>query len=102
VADPDGNGGIALTVTVRIPAPLRKVTGEREVVTADDGSLLEIISRLDQKYPGLKERLCDESGEIRRFINLYVNGEDVRFLSGLQTPVKSGDEVSIVPAVAGG
>jgi molybdopterin synthase sulfur carrier subunit len=102
VADPDGNGGIALTVKVRIPAPLRKVTGEREVVTTDGGSLLEIISRLDQEYPGLKERLCDESGEIRRFINLYINGEDVRFLSGLETPVKAGDEVSIVPAVAGG
>jgi molybdopterin synthase sulfur carrier subunit len=92
-----------LSVTVRIPAPLRKVTGEREVVTADDGgSLLEMINRLDKEYPGLKERICDESGEIRRFVNLYINGEDVRFLSGLQTPVKSGDEVSIVPAVAGG
>jgi molybdopterin synthase sulfur carrier subunit len=92
-----------LSVTLRIPAPLRKITGEREVVTADrGGSLLEIINRLDQEYPGLKERLCDESGEIRRFVNLYINGEDVRFLSGLETPVKAGDEVSIVPAVAGG
>jgi molybdopterin synthase sulfur carrier subunit len=92
-----------LSVTVRIPAPLRKVTGEREVVTADDGSsLLEMISRLDKEYPGLKERLCDESGELRRFVNIYINGEDVRFLSGLQTTVKAGDEVSIVPAVAGG
>ena len=92
-----------MSVTVRIPAPLRKVTGEREVVTADDGgSLLEMINCLDQEYPGLKERICDESGEIRRFVNLYINGEDVRFLSGLQTPIKAGDEVSIVPAVAGG
>jgi len=92
-----------LSVTVRIPAPLRKVTGEREVVTADDGgSLLEMISRLDKEYPGLKERICDESGELRRFVNIYINGEDVRFLSGLQTTVKAGDEVSIVPAVAGG
>ena len=92
-----------MSVTVRIPAPLRKVTGEREVVTADDGgSLLEMISRLDKEYPGLKERLCDESGELRRFVNIYINGEDVRFLSGLQTTVKAGDEVSIVPAVAGG
>jgi molybdopterin synthase sulfur carrier subunit len=88
---------------VRIPAPLRKVTGEREVVTADGGgSLLETINRLDQEYPGLKERICDESGELRRFVNIYVNGEDVRFLSGLQTTIKAGDEVSIVPAVAGG
>jgi molybdopterin synthase sulfur carrier subunit len=92
-----------LTVTVRIPAPLRKVTGERDVVTADvGGSLLEIITRLDHEYPGLKERICDEKGELRRFVNLYINGEDVRFLSGLETPVKAGDEVSIVPAVAGG
>jgi len=92
-----------LSVTVRIPAPLRKVTRERDVVTADGGrSLLEMINRLDKEYPGLKERLCDESGEIRRFVNLYINGEDVRFLSGLETPVKAGDEVSIVPAVAGG
>ena len=92
-----------MSVTVRIPAPLRKVTGEREVVTAaDGGSLLEMINHLDKEYPGLKERICDESGELRRFVNLYVNGEDVRFLSGLQTPVKAGDEVSIVPAVAGG
>jgi molybdopterin synthase sulfur carrier subunit len=91
-----------MSVTVRIPGPLRKVTGNRETVTADGGSLVEIIGRLDQEYPGLKERLCDESGEIRRFINLYVNGEDVRFLSGLETPLKAGDEVSIVPAVAGG
>ena len=92
-----------MSVTVRIPAPLRKVTRERDVVTADGGrSLLEMINRLDKEYPGLKERLCDESGEIRRFVNLYINGEDVRFLSGLETPVKAGDEVSIVPAVAGG
>ena len=92
-----------MSVTVRIPAPLRKVTGEREVVTADDGgSLLETINRLDKEYPGLKERLCDESGELRRFVNIYINGEDVRFLSGLETTVKAGDEVSIVPAVAGG
>jgi molybdopterin synthase sulfur carrier subunit len=94
---------MTLSVTVRIPAPLRKVTGEREVVTADGGgNLLEMIDRLDKEYPGLKDRICDESGELRRFVNLYINGEDVRFLSGLQTAVKAGDEVSIVPAVAGG
>ena len=92
-----------MSVTVRIPTPLRKLTGDREVVTADGGSsLLEIIGRLDQEYPGLRDRICDESGEMRRFVNLYVNGEDVRFLSGLETLVKEGDEVSIVPAVAGG
>ena len=92
-----------MSVTVRIPAPLRKVTGEREVVTAEGGgNLLEMINRLDKEYPGLKDRICDESGELRRFVNIYINGEDVRFLSGLQTTVKAGDEVSIVPAVAGG
>lgn len=92
-----------MSVSVRIPAPLRKLTGERDVVTADGGgNLQEIINGLDQEYPGLKERICDESGEIRRFVNVYVNGEDVRFLSGLETPIKAGDEVSIVPAVAGG
>ena len=92
-----------MSVTVRIPTPLRKITGEREVVTADGGrSLLDVIDRLDQEYTGLKERICDESGEIRRFVNVYVNGEDVRFLSGLQTPIEAGAEVSIVPAVAGG
>ena len=92
-----------MSVSVRIPTPLRKITGDREVVTADGGgSLLEVIDHLDREYPGLKERLCDESGEMRRFVNVYVNGEDVRFLSGLETPVKAGDEVSIVPAVAGG
>ncbi len=92
-----------MSVSVRIPAPLRKLTGERDVVSADGGgNLQEIINGLDQEYPGLKERICDESGEIRRFVNVYVNGEDVRFLSGLETPIKAGDEVSIVPAVAGG
>jgi molybdopterin synthase sulfur carrier subunit len=71
-------------------------------VSADGGSVAECIASLEASYPGLKERLCDESGEIRRFVNIYVNGEDVRFLQGLATPLKDGDEVSIVPAVAGG
>ncbi len=92
-----------MSVTVRIPSPLRKLTGEREVVTADGGgSLLEFIGRLDQEYPGLKDRLCDENGDLRSFVNVYVNGEDVRFLKGLDTETKAGDEISIVPAVAGG
>jgi len=91
-----------LSVTVRIRTPLRRLTGDRELVRIDGGSLLECIDGLEQSYPGLKERLCDEAGEIRRFVNIYVNGDDVRFLSGLQTPLKADDEVSIVPAVAGG
>ena len=91
-----------MSVIVKIPTPLRKITGDQDSVSADGSSLLECIDSLDAAYPGLKERLCDESGEIRRFVNVYVNGEDVRFLQGLATALKDGDEVSIVPAVAGG
>ncbi len=92
-----------MAVTVRIPTPLRKLTNEQESVTADESSsLAELIDALEQQHPGLKERLCDETGELRRFVNVYVNGEDVRFLSGLETPIEAGAEVSIVPAVAGG
>ena len=92
-----------MTVTVRIPAPLRKLTNEQDPVMADDsGTLAELIDALEAQHAGLKERLCDESGELRRFVNVYINGEDVRFLQGLETATKTGDEVSIVPAVAGG
>jgi len=91
-----------MSVTVRIPTPLRKLTNELDVVSGDGGTLLACIDSLEQQYPGLKDRLCDEGGELRRFVNVYVNGEDVRFQQGLQTPLNAGDEVSIVPAVAGG
>jgi sulfur-carrier protein len=91
-----------MSVVIKIPTPLRKLTAEQDTVTGEGDSLAQIISDLDSSYPGLRERLMDESGELRRFVNVFVNGEDVRFLSGLQTPLKSGDEVSIVPAVAGG
>ncbi len=91
-----------MNVSIRIPTPLRKLTNERDVVTAAGDDLSQCIEALESSYPGLKERLCDESGELRRFVNVYVNGEDVRFLAGLSTPLKAGDEVSIVPAVAGG
>jgi len=87
---------------VRIPAPLRKLTNDIDIVDADGSTLAEAIDRLDGNYPGIKERLCDEAGQIRRFVNIYVNGEDVRFLDNLGTPLKPSDEVSIVPAVAGG
>jgi molybdopterin synthase sulfur carrier subunit len=89
-------------VIVRIPAALRKLTADQDSVSANGDRLSECITSLEASYPGLKERLCDESGEIRRFVNIYVNGEDVRFLQGLATSLKDGDEVSIVPAVAGG
>ena len=91
-----------MSVTVRIPTPLRKLTKEADVVSGDGGTLTSCIESLEQQYPGLKERLCDEAGELRRFVNVYVNGEDIRFLDGMATALKAGDEVSIVPAVAGG
>ncbi len=91
-----------MSVTVRIPTPLRKLTNEQDVVSSDGGTLRACIEALDQQFPGLKERLLDETGELRRFLNVYVNGEDVRFQDGMQTALSAGDEVSIVPAVAGG
>ncbi len=92
-----------MSVKVRIPAPLRKLTHDQDIVLADVGStLIDCIDELERQFPGLKERLCDETGQLRRFVNVYVNGEDVRFQQGLETALNSGDEVSIVPAVAGG
>lgn len=92
-----------MAITVRIPTPLRKLTNELDVVKVDEGgTLAQLIDALERDHPGLGERLRDETGELRRFVNIYVNGEDVRFLSGLETPVEPGAEVSIVPAVAGG
>lgn len=91
-----------MSVTVRIPQPLRALTGGQATVRADGGSLRACIEGLEAAYPGIRERLLDESGELRRFVNIYVNGDDVRFIQGLDTPLNDGDEVSIVPAVAGG
>lgn len=91
-----------MSVKVRIPTPLRKLTNEQDVVSGDGGTLLACINGLDAEYPGLKDRIFDETGELRRFVNVYINGEDVRFQKGVQTELKAGDEVSIVPAVAGG
>ena len=91
-----------MPVTVRIPTPLRKLTQEQDVVYASGATLADIVVDLESSYPGLQDRLIDETGEIRRFVNVFVNGEDVRFLDGLGTAVGEGDEVSIVPAVAGG
>ena len=91
-----------MSVKVRIPTPLRKLTNDIDVVTMEGGTLLACFDGLEASYPGMKERICDEQGEIRRFVNVYVNGEDVRFLQGIATALKPGDEVSIVPAVAGG
>ena len=87
---------------IRIPAPLRKLTDGTEIVKTEESSLGAAIDALDRAYPGIKDRICDEQGAIRRFVNVYVNGEDVRFLNNLETPLKPTDDVSIVPAVAGG
>ena len=89
-------------ILVRIPTPLRRMTNGQDKVQIDASNLGEIINRLESDFPGFKERLLDESGELRYFVNIYLNGEDVRFLQGTDTSTKSGDEVSIVPAVAGG
>jgi len=91
-----------MSVSVRIPTPLRKLTGGADEVAIEGANVGEIIENLEAAHPGLKERLCDEAGEIRRFVNVYVNDEDVRFLEGRATALKDGDEVSIVPAIAGG
>jgi molybdopterin synthase sulfur carrier subunit len=91
-----------MAVVVRIPTPLRSVTkGAAEVQAAGD-TVDDVIQDLERQYPGLKERLVEDGGQIRRFINIYVNQEDIRFLEGAKTTLKQGDEVSIVPAIAGG
>lgn len=89
-------------VMVRIPTPLRRMTGGADKVDLEVDDLSQMIDKLESDYPGFKERLLDEEGELRYFVNIYVNGEDIRFDAGLRTAIKSGDEVSIVPAVAGG
>lgn len=91
-----------MSIQVRIPTPLRKLTAEQEVVEAEGANIGELLDNLDRKFPGLKERICDEQGEVRRFVNVFLNDEDIRFLEEKNTSVKAGDEVSIVPAIAGG
>lgn len=89
-------------IKVRIPTPLRPLTKGQGEVEATGGSIDEVIDHLEGTHPGIKGRLCDEKGELRRFVNIYVNEEDIRFLRGKDTILKDGDEVSIVPAIAGG
>lgn len=89
-------------VLIRVPSPLRRLTNGQDKIDMEASTVVELVDKLDVDYPGFKERLIDESGEIRYFVNIYLNGEDVRFLQGIQTSTKAGDEVSIVPAVAGG
>jgi molybdopterin synthase sulfur carrier subunit len=90
-----------MSITVRIPTPLRTLTGGNDEVAAEGTTVAELIEDLERRHPGLRDRLLDEKG-VRRFINLFLGEEDIRFLDGLRTEVKSGDALSIVPAIAGG
>ncbi|MGY2977392.1 sulfur-carrier protein [Thermostichus sp. OS-CIW-31] len=91
-----------MAVKVLIPNTLRVLTQDQGVVNCEGSTIRELLDALEQRCPGIKARLCDEKGELRRFVNFYVNSEDIRFLKGCDTPLQDGDEVSIVPAVAGG
>ena len=88
--------------TVRIPTPLRKLTAGQEEVKAAGATITAVIGSLESQFPGLKERICDDQGKMRRFVNIFKNDEDIRFLQNLDTPVADSDELSIVPAIAGG
>ena len=91
-----------MSATLRIPTPLRKVTNGEDKASVDAGTMVEVVESLEEQFPGLKARICDDDGELRSFVNVYVNGEDIRFLDGMGSAISSGDEISIVPAVAGG
>lgn len=91
-----------MAISVRIPQPLRGLTHNQSTVEVSGATLADCITSLETSYPGVRERLMDDGGELRRFVNIYLNGEDVRFGDGLGTALKDGDELSIVPAVAGG
>lgn len=91
-----------MAVSVLIPTPLRKLTANQDTVTVEAGTVDEMVQGLEAQFPGFGQRLRDENGELRRFINIYVNDEDIRFLQGKATALKDGDSVSIVPAIAGG
>ena len=88
--------------TVRIPTPLRKFTQGKEEVLAQGATIGELIVDLERQFPGIKERICDDSGAVRRFVNVFANDQDIRFIKNLETPVTDKDEISIVPAIAGG
>ncbi len=91
-----------MSVRVRVPTPLRKFTQGSDEVNAQGNSVRSIVEDLEKNYPGIKDRICDENGKIRRFVNVYVNGDDIRFLQNLETSLKEGDHISIIPAIAGG
>lgn len=87
---------------VRIPTPLRKFTSGQGEINVDASNIAELIDALEKNYPGMKSKLCDESGNLRKFINVFINEEDIRFKQNLETALKTGDDISIVPAIAGG
>ncbi|MBI2876590.1 MAG: MoaD/ThiS family protein [Candidatus Tectomicrobia bacterium] len=91
-----------MAVQVRIPTPLQMITHHQGVVTATGSNIREVLLDLERQYPGIRDRLYDDKGTLRRFINIYLNDEDIRFLNGEETAVKDGDEVSVIPAIAGG
>ncbi len=91
-----------MAIKVRIPTPLRKITNGADEVTADGKNVKELINDLERNYPGLRERICEPDGKLRRFVNLYLNDEDIRFKNNLDTELKDNDELSIIPAIAGG
>ena len=91
-----------MAISVRIPTPLRRLTNGVSEVQVEGTTVREAVAALERQYPGMNGRICEENGEIRRFVNVYINGEDVRFLGGLEASVKELDEIPIVPAVAGG
>lgn len=91
-----------MAVKVRIPTPLMKLTNNQSEITAEGATISDIFNNLESQFGGIKERICEENGSPRRFINIYLNEEDIRFLDGEKTAVKDGDEISIIPAIAGG
>jgi len=91
-----------MAIKVRIPTPLMKLTDNQSEVSAEGGTIADIINNLENQFNGIKDRICEENGSPRRFINIYINEEDIRFLEGEKTTVKDGDEISIIPAIAGG
>lgn len=91
-----------MAVKVLVPTPLQKLTHNQATVECDGNNIAELLESLEQSCPGIKARLCDQQGQLRRFVNFYVNNEDIRFLDGASTPLQDGDEVSIIPAIAGG
>ncbi len=91
-----------MPVKVRVPTPLMKLTNNQAEVTAEGGTIADILNNLESQFAGIKERICEENGTPRRFINIYLNEEDIRFLDGEKTKIKDGDEISIIPAIAGG